>query len=178
MLAAVVVSGTVTQVLSLFDGRLTVAFVKIADNLGIQILNFLFQRRKSLNSKLKKVSTSVINLNLRIELIQQCFFSELIKNTSFIICKQKSQPKEIELDTPNEMAAPPKKVVREHAIVRRLLKRKFSPRTSDSSAACSPLFELTLQFKYDLLARIHLGRERLGRDVFFDGPLHRRHGIV
>ena len=52
VLAAVVVSCAITEVLSLLDGGLTVALVEVGDNLCIQILNFLFQRRQCLNSNL------------------------------------------------------------------------------------------------------------------------------
>ena len=45
VLAAVVVGCAVTQVLSLLDGGLTVALVEVGDNLGVEILNFLFERR-------------------------------------------------------------------------------------------------------------------------------------
>ena len=45
VLASIEVSGAITTVLSLLDGRLLVAFVEIRDYVCIQLLNAFLQRR-------------------------------------------------------------------------------------------------------------------------------------
>ena len=50
VLASIEVSGAITAVLSLLNGRLLVALVEIRDDICIQLLNAFLQRRQRLNS--------------------------------------------------------------------------------------------------------------------------------
>ena len=50
VLASIEVSGAITTVLSLLNGRLLVALVEIRDDICIQLLNAFLQRRQRLNS--------------------------------------------------------------------------------------------------------------------------------
>ena len=52
VLAPVVVSSAIAEVLSLLDSCLTVALIEVGNDLSVQILNLLFERRQCLNSNL------------------------------------------------------------------------------------------------------------------------------
>ena len=61
VLAGVVVRSAFTFVLGLLDGCLLVALIQVGYDIGVQVLNFLFQRRECLNSR--KIPTVTENLN-------------------------------------------------------------------------------------------------------------------
>jgi len=57
VLATVVVRRAVSKVLRLLDGRFPIALVEVGDDGCVEVLNFLFERRQGLDSKLKKRAT-------------------------------------------------------------------------------------------------------------------------
>jgi hypothetical protein len=53
LLGAVVVSGSFTLVFSLLNGSFLVTFVEVADDVGVELLNFFFEWREALDSNLR-----------------------------------------------------------------------------------------------------------------------------
>lgn len=62
LLGAVVVGSAFTSVLSFLDGSFLVALVEVADDVGVELLNLFFKRRKALDSNMAVLTRRNLNL--------------------------------------------------------------------------------------------------------------------